>query len=92
MVKFKFKPYYKIPWGSIEATLGCLRFELVQSIKHQATLPPMSTQSNESNVETMMATRTRVRFTEITPESFVTQEEPREAVAGPEVPKSPQTM
>jgi len=29
MVEFKFKHYCKIPWGSLEATLGCLRFEPV---------------------------------------------------------------
>lgn len=29
MDDFKFKRYYKIPWGSCEATLGCLRFEPV---------------------------------------------------------------
>ncbi len=29
MGKFKLKRYYKIPWGSLDATLGCVRFEPV---------------------------------------------------------------
>lgn len=80
MVKFKFKHYYKILWGSIEVTLGYLRFELVQSKEHQATLPPMSMRPNESSIETMMAVRTRVRFMEVTPKPCVTQEEFGEVV------------
>jgi len=29
MIEFKFKRYYKTPWGSLETTLGYLRFELI---------------------------------------------------------------
>lgn len=29
MVEYTFKQYYKIPWASLEATLGCLIFEPV---------------------------------------------------------------
>lgn len=89
MVEFKLKHYYKITWGSLEATLGFLRFEPVQSIEHQATLPPMSTRPNRSSVEMMTATRTKVRFAEVNPEPCVTQEEPGEAVAAPEVLNPP---
>ncbi len=34
MTEFKFKSYYKISWGRCEATLGCLRFEQLQSIEN----------------------------------------------------------
>jgi len=40
----------------------------------------------------MMHVRTRVRFTEVTPEPHVTQEEPGEVGATPKVPKSPHTL
>ncbi len=60
MVEFKFKCYYKIPWGILEATLGCLRFEPVYSIEHEATLSPVSTQPKGYSEETMTVVRSKV--------------------------------
>lgn len=88
MVEFKFKRHYKIHWVSLGATLGYLRIALVQSIEHQAPLPPLSTQLNGSSVDTMKAARTRVRFVEDTPKPLIIQEEPGEAENAPEIPRS----
>lgn len=56
----KLKHYYKIPWGSLKEKLSFLIFDLVRSIKHQATLPPVNTQLNTYSVETMMVVGTSV--------------------------------
>ena len=53
MVEFKFKRYYKIPRTSLEATLGCVRIEQLQSSEHHVLLPPLT-------IYMMTATRTRV--------------------------------
>jgi len=85
-VEFKFTCSYKNPRGSPTTTLGYLSVEPVPNNKHPATWTPMSTYPSGSRIEPM--SRTRVRFTE---EPYVTQEEPGEAAAALDVPKSPRT-
>ena len=42
MTEFKSKCYYKIPWGSFQASLGFSRIDVEQSSESQATLPPVN--------------------------------------------------
>lgn len=52
-VEFKFKRCYNTPRASYKTTLGCLRIEQVQSIKHCVLL-------QSSSVDIMTPARTRV--------------------------------
>ena len=95
MVEFKFKGCYKTLRASHEATLGCFRFEQLQSIECRALLPPLSMRQNISRVNTMTTTRPRVRFIEDTTgeatEPHMVHEGRGDVVVAPKVPKSPQT-